>query len=343
LIEHARKSNRLTVVAASIGRNGIVMTPGTKPFPVNPTLELQRKLLLEPDSNPTRYVPFEHADAYPFEPDSTAASRVNAWWLAEASWLSYWKDQDALAHVLHDRAGLSCDAIAIKGAEGFVASCPRFAIIAFRGTQAHDWHDILDDGCYAPAPWDVGHVHIGFARRLETVRERLERRLNGLQSGCRVWFTGHSLGAAVATLAAYRYRRVAGGLYTFGSPLVGNDVFTSAFTGELGMRSVRYVNDHDVVTHVPPEVFSQPHGVYTHVDHLRWIDKSGEVGTKQPTLLHFVRDVFGRTNVVLDLIGLNRAGIHLSLPDALTDHTPLYYVLHCWNDFATHHPERSDQ
>ena len=25
-----------------------------------------------------------------------------------------------------------------------------------------------------------------------------------------------------------------------------------------------------------------------------------------------------------------------ALPENLADHTPLYYALHCWNDFAQH-------
>jgi triacylglycerol lipase len=313
------------------------LKPAQKPLPSNLSLEVQRQLLFQPESNPTHYEPFEGASDYPFEPDAAAHSRVNAWWLAEAAWLSYWRDKDAVSRVFLERTGLTCDLIAIAGAECYVAASPGFAIVTFRGTQADDWSDIFDDVRFATRKWDAGHVHEGFARRLETVRTELERLLNGLQPGCRVWFTGHSLGAAVATLAAYRYRQVAGGVYTFGSPLVGNGVFAGTFGGDFDARSMRYTNDHDIVTRVPPEPFALPHGLYSHVDHLRWINKEGQVGTTQPTLPHFVRDVFGRTNVILDLVQMHRPGLQLSLPDALADHTPLYYVLHCWNDFALHH------
>lgn len=307
-----------------------------KPLPVNPSLELQRKLLFEPESNPTGHVPLEYARELPFDATAATYSRVNAWWLAEASWLAYWHDRDALAGVYKERTDLDCELIEVDGAECSIAWNKRFAIIAFRGTQPGDWADLLDDALFAAVAWDTGHVHQGFAHRLSNVTPSLQRALGRLEKGCRVWFTGHSLGAAVATLAAYRHRDVADGVYTFGSPLVGNTVFAGTFAGALSERSTRYVNDHDLVTRVPPEPFALPHGVYSHVEHGRWINKDGQISTTRPTVAQFVRDVFGRANVALDLVEMHQAGLGRSLPDALSDHTPLYYVLHCWNDCALH-------
>lgn len=323
------------------------MTPAKKPLPSNLPLEVQQKLLLQPESNPTNHVPFENALEYPFEPGAAQPSRVNAWWLAEASWLAYWDDVERAKAVLRDSAGLSCDLVAIRGAEVYFAACPRFAIVAFRGTESQDWNDIFDDACYATARWDVAHVHHGFARRLETLHPDLERLIAGIDRGCRVWFTGHSLGAAAATLAAYRYRDVTGGVYTFGSPLVGNERFARAFKKEFEGRSVRYVNDHDIVTRVPPPPFAFPNGVFTHVDEGRWIDGEGGMSTTPPFPLQFVRDVFGRPNAILDTIDLHQLDLanllpqrrRPTLPAGLADHTPLYYALHCWNDFVEHHQE----
>jgi hypothetical protein len=323
------------------------LTPAKKPLPSHLPLEQQQKLLLQPESNPTGHVPFENARAYPFDAGATGQSRVNAWWLAEASWLAYWHDAERAGAVLRDSAGLSCDFVATQGAEVYFASCPRFAVAAFRGTQPNDWNDIFDDACYATQAWDAGHVHEGFARRLEKVGADLDALIAALDTGCRVWFTGHSLGGAVATLAAYRHRQVAGGVYTFGSPLVGNERFARAFANELGTRSVRYVNDHDVVTRVPPAPLAFPHGAFTHVDHGRWIAAEGEVSGSPPARLQFVRDIFGRPNALLDVIDLHQLDLanlrvarrQPTLPDGLSDHTPLHYALHCWNDFAAHFTE----
>jgi Lipase (class 3) len=65
--------------------------------------------------------------------------------------------------------------------------------------------------------------------------------------------TGHSLGAALATLyVAENNRTVAAPslICTFGSPRVGDSVFATKF-GELGVPSWRIVNDLDPVPKVP--------------------------------------------------------------------------------------------
>ena len=316
-----------------------VGVPKPKPIPKNLSLEEQQQLVFHPEKNPTRYVAFEHATDYPFEPKAATWSRVNAWWLADASWLSYTQEAETVKAIFRDRAALpSCELIAKDGTECYLAHGADFAIAAFRGTQPDDWNDVLNDVMFQSVAWDEGHVHRGFARGLDVVREPLGQALKALPARCRVWFTGHSLGAALATLAAYRYRDVAAGVYTFGSPLVGNGVFAGRFDSVFEERSLRYVNDHDAVTHVPPEPFALPHGLYTHVDHLRWITKDGQIATTPPTLAHFVRVVFGRSNALLDIVGLHLADARISLPAALADHTPLYYGLHCWNDFALHVP-----
>jgi triacylglycerol lipase len=318
------------------------VTPHKKPIPTNLSIEMQQQLLFHPETNPTGHVPFENAQAFPFDVDASTPSRVNAWWLAEASWLAYWHDGDAAARVFRDRAGMNCEVASVDGAEVCFASSPRFALVAFRGTQAGDWSDIFDDACYRAVPWDVGHVHRGFAHRLNTLDAPLRRFLEKLDAGTRVWFTGHSLGAAAATLAAYRFRGVAGGLYTFGSPLVGSEGFSAQIGQTFKGRSVRYVNDHDVVTRVPPPPFAFPHGEYTHVAAERFIDASGTISNQPRGVLPFVRDIFGRPNAVLDILDIHmhqmRGLLTLrrtpTLPDSLSDHTPLYYALHTWNDFA---------
>ena len=317
------------------------MSPSKKPLPEGLSLAEQQKLLFQPESNPTGYVPLEHASAFPFESASPVASRTNAWWLADASWLAYWKDADAVARVFRDRAGMTCRFVARQGAEAYFAACDAFAIVSFRGTQPDDWDDLFDDACYKTDKWDAGHVHLGFARRLTKIGGDLEAFIAERPSGCRVWFTGHSLGAAVATLAGYRHRAVLGGVYTYGSPLVGNEVFQQAVVGAFGTRSVRYVNDHDVVTRVPPAPFASP-GRFTHIDHGRWIGPDGRVGTTAPSRLEFVRDVFGGPKAILDVVDLHRLDFggalplrrRPTLPDGLSDHTPLYYALHCWNDLV---------
>jgi triacylglycerol lipase len=317
--------------------------PELKPLPANPSLQQQTDLLTRPETNPTRYTPFEHAADYPFSPDATEWSRVNAWWLAESAWLAYWPDQ-AEVRAVHDRqhTGLTSHFIVQDSTACHVASCDAFAIVAFRGTRSDSWKDIFTDAEYPTVPWSdedrAAYVHEGFKTALDSVRNPLEAALGALPAGCKVWFTGHSLGGALATLAGSRYRDRAAGVYTMGSPLVGNQNFAGAFNQAFGSgnarRCFRYVNDHDAVTDVPPELFAFPHGRYAHVEEERWINRDGNIGTTPPTLPDFVQEVFGTPRFLRQTIEKALEDPPSLLPDALTDHTPLYYVLNIWNDFA---------
>lgn len=308
--------------------------PQKKPFPPDPSLELQRDLLLHPESNPTGYVAFEDALAHPFLPGATEWSRVNGWWLADASWLAYAHDETMARTILAERAGLtSCTFISREGTQCYIAHNSQLAIVAFRGTQPDEWHDLFDISRFVPIRWDVGRVHQGFAAALDKVWHPLHAALLALPGTCRIWLTGHSLGAALASMTAVRIGNHASGLYTYGAPRIGDAAFASRIGHTFRQTSIRYVNDHDVVTHVPPEEFAFP-GRYTHADHLRWIDPDGQIGTAQLTGADFLVKVLGGPAVLLQIIQLCRQGVLIELPDTLTDHTPLYYALHTWNDFA---------
>jgi triacylglycerol lipase len=320
-------------------------TPALKPFPADLTVQQQVDLVIHPEVNLTHYLPFEEAATYAFRPDLTVWSRVNAWWLAESAWLSYWHDLAAVQAV-HDRqaTGLQCQLIDQGGTQCYVSSNDVFAIVAFRGTQPDAWRDVFADAAFPAVPWTEhsvrGHVDGGFKKALDVIHGGLAEALARLAPGCKVWFTGHSLGAALATLAASRYQTA--GVYTFGSPLVGNQSFAAAFNAAFhdgaDSRSFRYVNDHDVVTQVPPGPLAFPHGRFTHVDEPRGISRDGNVGTLPSAPPNFIQDVFGSPRFLLHTINDAMAARLPVVPDALTDHTPLYYVLHAWNDFAKHSP-----
>jgi hypothetical protein len=89
-----------------------------------------------------------------------------------------------------------------------------------------------------PSTWgDDVLVHNGFAESWEGIRDdiidELETRLVG---GRRLWITGHSLGGALATLAAYDFSHVENihveGVHTFGQPRVGDASFVDHFLDE---------------------------------------------------------------------------------------------------------------
>lgn len=68
---------------------------------------------------------------------------------------------------------------------------------------------------------------------------------------CKVFVTGHSLGGALATLAASHIKLLGYNpeLYTFASPRVGDPKFAESFQN---MNCYRIANSEDIVTNVPP-------------------------------------------------------------------------------------------
>jgi triacylglycerol lipase len=95
--------------------------------------------------------------------------------------------------------------------------------------------------------------------------------------GRKLVITGHSLGASMATIIAARLNVgdfIVDGLYTYGSPRVGNDKFRDS----LDVQHYRFVNNSDDVTKIPFY-----HWGYRHHGDLRYINSDGivELGTNK--------------------------------------------------------------
>jgi hypothetical protein len=122
----------------------------------------------------------------------------------------------------------------------------------------------------------------GFCQQVSAlVRRRVAAtaRATGRDTSGSIEVTGHSLGAALATLYtlenAFTDKIPNPGLCTFASPFVGDSTFASAFDG-LGLTSWRIVNSPDIVPKLPPEILG-----FTHVNTLQLYNSSGKV---QPSL-----------------------------------------------------------
>jgi triacylglycerol lipase len=289
------------------------------------------------------FVYYEHREEHPFEPRATTFSKVNAWWLAEAALLAYAKRDFASA--AFSRAGLRLEGdqpFTGPSTQCYVAHNDDFVIVSFRGTE------VLKPELRLPLPDMVrsvirdlktdakfkliestlgGRVYRGFKEALAEVWERqVDPHLARLQreKARPVWFTGHSLGAALATLAA-RSHGATQGLYTFGSPMVGDETFAKGFRIE---STYRFVNNNDLVTEAP----FGPSGLlgvtpYRHVGHLRYIDSTGQI-LEQVSLLDRLAD---RLRGDLDSVADFAASLEGVPADHFNDHAPLYYAIHTWN------------
>lgn len=143
---------------------------------------------------------------------------------------------------------------------------PSLTALVFRGTSP-DPRDLLTDIKFLPREWSpAGSVHRGFADALDAMWRDIVAALPSADTP--VVMTGHSLGGALATLAASR--RPNATLCTFGSPLVGNRSFTST----LPMTHARYQNCADIVCRLPEGLPG-----FTHAGTLHYIDRWGTVHT----------------------------------------------------------------
>lgn len=288
---------------------------------------------------------FEHREEHPFQPRATNFSQVNAWWLAEAALLAY--AEAGFAAAAFARAGLRLagdQPFTGASTQCYVAHNEDFVIVSFRGTQVIRpelkiplpdvvravLHDVLrDSGVKLVASTLGGRVHCGFKGALAEVWEsRVNPYLARLhrEKARPVWFTGHSLGAALATLAA-RSHEGAQGLYTYGSPLVGDESFAKGF--RLA-NTYRFVNNNDLVTRVPAAGPVDPPGFapYRHVGHLKYIDSSGRVLDEVSLSDRLAERFRGELDSLLDFTSTFE-GIPA---DDFNDHAPLYYAIHTWNN-----------
>ena len=99
------------------------------------------ELLFHPERD-TEYRFFENASDHSFMP-AAQFSRANAWWLADAALLAY-SDGPTMRGV-YDRVGLNSEFLTGGSTQCHLAWSADFVIVAFRGTQADEWQDILDD------------------------------------------------------------------------------------------------------------------------------------------------------------------------------------------------------
>jgi len=274
---------------------------------------------------------FEVAGAYPLPPGGREFSLVRAWWFAEAALLAYADPPFAVGQFR--QAGLSIDGDTLVSAgstQAYIAYNDDMIVVVFRGTEVakagtdktprqlleNSFRDIMADIKILPkAAIPRGTAHRGFVSGWTAVSATILGRIRFLKEkrpARTVWFTGHSLGAALAILAAAEYGN-ADGLYTYGSPPVGDAEFTATVT----CPAFRFVHNNDAVAHAPL--------AYLHVGIEKYFDRNGNL-TEPPALAN--RVATGVTDAVwMGFNNLTSLDAPLYPRTPLTDHAPLYYAL----------------
>ena len=161
---------------------------------------------------------------------------------------------------------------------GFIAASEDYTLISFLGSERdyEIWQENID-ASFIEGPFNQGdRVHRGFNKGIEQEIINIESKMINVGSkNAPIFLTGHSLGGAIANLAAaylYKTNHPIHSVYTFGAPRVGCKNFRDIYNRFDNGRSFRIVNRHDIVCRIPPRVLR-----YKHVGELYYLNSEGTI------------------------------------------------------------------
>jgi len=161
--------------------------------------------------------------------------------------------------------------------QAFVATNDRLTVVSFRGTEPNSLSDWLTDAHTSLVTGPLGaKVHAGFYWSLREAWKIVDDCVADFdrRRGKPLWITGHSLGGALATLAAARWLsagRPVQGIYTYGQPRAGDEDFARSFNFAFRPHTFRFVNNNDLVSRVPPRSLG-----YSHVGTFKYFLEDGQ-------------------------------------------------------------------
>jgi triacylglycerol lipase len=265
---------------------------------------------------PGKYGWFDYHQTHPFDYDTLLYSPINATWLAECSRLVYLRDNERVAAQLINAGFVNVHFYDCEGTQAFVAIGTHVIVIAFRGTELNEFKDIKTDMDFLFTDSENGgKVHNGFQHALDLIWPEMECCIQTNKHGRSIWWCGHSLGGALATIAASRFG--GHGLYTFGSPRVGDSKFAKRV--KYLIPHFRFVHNDDIVPQLPPPIF------FRHTGHMIYISHVGELIHNARWWHRWVDDVIMRGQWVLHKFGAVNNG-SLGLLDGITDHCVITYT-----------------
>jgi triacylglycerol lipase len=189
---------------------------------------------------------------------------------AELSDAAYYAEE--VARPLFEEIGLHASTyFEREGAQAYIVSNDYDTVVICRGTEPNEWNDLKADVTVWTVLVEVGRVHSGFKEEVDTLWPLMESVL--AKNDKTTWFTGHSLGAAMAAICAGRcmlskIESNPAGLFTFGSPRVGSRRYV---THCKFPQYYRWVNNNDIVARVPPIWMG-----YRHAGKLMYFDCNGK-------------------------------------------------------------------
>ena len=226
-----------------------------------------------------------------------------------------------------------------RDTQAYIFRTNQFMVLAFRGSkEPKDWRTnfttqlrnltIRKNGVTSMSSYR-GRVHAGFFLAWAIIERAVLAQISQWQLEAAekgealppLYITGHSLGGALATIAAAALSdngiEVAG-VYTFGQPRVGDRLFVSQLNSHINGRVFRFVNHNDIVPHVPPP-FSvwNPTRLYGHVGIAKYFNAKGTIIPNYTPLARLIDNIFSIRTV------FSGQGL-----DQISDHRMEYYISH---------------
>jgi triacylglycerol lipase len=209
---------------------------------------------------PDQYDPAAFKD---FEPSAAGFKIANAramMWLSQLAYETHrLPTVEAVSRVWDFKsvAGFIKHKTSLKGSFetcGLIGERAGAVLLAFAGTDPGIWQNLATD--FTPLPQGGSDIHEGFRLAAAAAQFEIEQAVRlSRESQKPLFITGHSLGAALAALAA----QVALGeglppsaVYAFGMPRVGGQRFEASYDAGLGALTYRLVHGIDLVARVPP-------------------------------------------------------------------------------------------
>lgn len=214
------------------------------------------------------------AQAYDlFEPYANDFSLINAGLLADASLYSYTPSgvdsEDFADWFAAQMQNFGMQVVlpindSSTDTQGAVMINDDIVIVTFRGTTTNmaDFGTDLNVTMTRMNDWDEDdlpiYVHSGFIGAVDAIVDNVVASVAQHAPGRQVWVTGHSLGGAIASLVAYQLHAVEGidvqGVYTYGSPMVGDSGWAQAYDdADLEDRTWRFEIGGDPIPHYFPK------------------------------------------------------------------------------------------
>ncbi len=257
------------------------------------------------------------------KPYTTRLNKGNAYWMARLAHLIYTKhskknpapDEKKILAALQaeDDLFISVTGFSKDSEQAAIIEHQNYFTMVFRGTdEIADWADNLN---FFSEKVLFGRFHRGFWNAVENVWDDLfdcYLKLKAINHKP-LFITGHSLGGAMATIAAARMIHKDlpfTSVYTFGQPRAVERDAVVYFNVEAKERFFRFQNNNDIVTRIPSRLMG-----YSHVGTYLYISEKGTLYDDPGFWFRFLDGVGGAIEAIKECT-----------IDAIDDHNMQHYV-----------------